>query len=104
MRKGGALAELTWLDLTATDRDKVRRVLDLFKEQGTVDELGLGSLRDLFSNLLFPGPSLLHTGLQNVLFLPWLYQQIEFWVIGCDFAYKAMFEKASVITSGYPWH
>jgi hypothetical protein len=48
-------ASLTWIDLTATDRDKVRRVLDLFKEQGTVDELGLGSLRDLFSNALFPG-------------------------------------------------
>ena len=27
-------ATLTWLDLTASDRDKMRRVLDLFKEQG----------------------------------------------------------------------
>ena len=43
-----ATASLTWLDLTATDRDKVRRVLDMFKEQGTVNELGLSSLRDLF--------------------------------------------------------
>lgn len=51
------ISSLTWIDLTATDRDKVRRVLDLFKEQGTVDELGLGSLRDVFSNALFPGTS-----------------------------------------------
>ena len=48
---------ISWLDLTATDRDKVRRVLDLFKEQGTVDELGLGGLRDLFSNALYPARS-----------------------------------------------
>jgi len=34
-------ASLTWLDLTARDRDKMRRVIDLFNEQGTVDEMGL---------------------------------------------------------------
>ena len=48
------ISSLTWIDLTATDRDRGRRVLDPFKEQGKVDELGLGSLRDLFSNALFP--------------------------------------------------
>jgi len=37
---------LTWIDLTASDRDKMRRVLDLLNEQGTLDEMGLGSLRD----------------------------------------------------------
>ena len=26
-------ATLTWLDLTASDRDRMRQVLDLFKEQ-----------------------------------------------------------------------
>ena len=79
-----ANATLTWLDLTATDRDKVRRVLDLFREQGTVDELGLGSLRDAFSNALFPGTSVLHTRLRYVLFIPWIYQQIESWGGGWD--------------------
>jgi hypothetical protein len=81
-----ATAALTWLDLTATDRDKVRRVLDLFKEQGTVDELGLGSLRDVFSNVLFPGTSVLHTRLRYVLFIPWIYQEIESWGGGWDVA------------------
>ena len=50
-------ATLTWLDLTASDRDKMRRVLDLFKEQGPLDEMGLGSLRDVLSDALFPGTS-----------------------------------------------
>jgi len=59
------VASLTWLDLTADDRDKVRRVLDLFTEQGTVDELGLGSLRDTISNTLS---------------IRWVYWEIGSWV------------------------
>ena len=82
-------AELSWIDLTATDRDKIRRVLNLFNEQGTVDELGLGSLRDVISNALFPGTSVLHTRLRYVLFIPWIYREIESWGGGYDVAYEA---------------
>ena len=70
-------ATLTWLDLTASDRDKMRRVLDLFKEQGTLDEMGLGSLRDALSDALFPGTSYIQTRLRYVLFVPWIYQRLE---------------------------
>ena len=70
-------ATLTWLDLTASDRDKMRRVLDLFKEQGTLDEMGLGSLRDALSDALFPGTSYIQTRLRYVLFIPWIYQRLE---------------------------
>ena len=70
-------ATLTWLDLTASDRDKMRRVLDLFTEQGTLDEMGLGSLRDVLSDALFPGTSYIQTRLRYVLFIPWLYQRLE---------------------------
>ena len=70
-------ATLTWLDLTASDRDKMRRVLDLFKEQGTLDEMGLGSLRDALSDALFPGTSSIQTRLRYVLFIPWIYKKLE---------------------------
>jgi hypothetical protein len=39
---------LAWIDLTSSDRDRMRRVLEIIgngKEQGTIDEMGLGSLR-----------------------------------------------------------
>lgn len=68
---------LTWLDLTARDRDKMRRVLDLFGEQGTVDEMGLGSLRDAIADELFPGTSSIQTRLRYVLFVPWTYHRLE---------------------------
>ena len=70
-------ATLTWLDLTTSDRDKMRRVLDLFKESGTLDEMGLGSLRDALSDALFPGISFTQTRLRYVLFIPWLYRRLE---------------------------
>ena len=57
-------ATLTWLDLTASDRDRMRQVLDLFNEKGTVDEMGLGSLRDALSEALFPGTSTIQTRLR----------------------------------------
>ena len=71
------LPTLTWVDLTASDRDKMRRVLDLFNEQGTLDEMGLGSLRDTVSDALFPGTSYIQTRLRYVLFVPWIYQRLE---------------------------
>ena len=72
---------LTWVDLTASERDKMRRVLDLFNEKGTLDEMGLGSLRDTVSDALFPGTSYIQTRLRCVLFGPWIYQR---WVSSAD--------------------
>lgn len=68
---------LTWLDLTSGDRSRMRRVLDLFNEPETIDEMGLATLRDGFSNALFPGTSTLQTRLRYVLFVPWIYKRIE---------------------------
>ena len=47
-------------------------VVDLFKDEGTVDELGIGSIRDALADSLFPGTSVLQTRLRYVLFIPWL--------------------------------
>ena len=68
---------LTWLDLTSRDRSRMRRVLDLFNEPGTIDEMGLASLRDGFSEALFPGTSTTQTRLRYVLFVPWIYKRLE---------------------------
>ncbi|WP_250460291.1 DUF6361 family protein [Microbulbifer litoralis] len=92
-----AAATLSWVDLTCDDRDKVRQVLDLFNEQGTVDELGLGSLRDMLSDALFPGTSSLHTRLRYFLFIPWIYREIESWGPGYDVAETAREDELSLI-------
>lgn len=69
------VSTLGWLDTDNEQRRKMLEVVDLFKEEGTVDELGIGSIRDALADALFPGTSVLQTRLRYVLFVPWLMQQ-----------------------------
>ena len=43
-----------WVDFSSEHRDRVRSVLDLLGGSSVLDELGIGSIRDSFSDLLFP--------------------------------------------------
>jgi hypothetical protein len=70
-------ATLTWLDHDVDERDRMQRILSLFKERDTRDELGVGVIRDLIADDLFPGTSTIQTRLRYMLFVPWLYQQLE---------------------------
>jgi len=49
----------------------------LFKDQNTVDELGIGTVRDTFADLLFPGTGTVQTRARYFLFVPWMYLSIE---------------------------
>ena len=42
-------SSIAWLDFSEEDRRKVMEVVSLFKERDTRDELGLGSIRDVFA-------------------------------------------------------
>jgi len=55
------MSSLGWIDFSSEHRDKVRTVLDLLKKQGVVDELGIGVIRDAFSDRMFPGISTVQT-------------------------------------------
>lgn len=49
------------------------RALD---EPGTLDVLGLGTVRDALSNLLAPGTSTIQTRLRYFLFIPWIFETL----------------------------
>jgi hypothetical protein len=68
---------LAWLDFSEQEQRRVLGVVELFRERDTVDELGVGVVRDTFSDLLFSGTSTLHSRGRYVLFIPWIYQAIE---------------------------
>src|SRR6266404_8831419 len=53
------------------------RILALFRERDTRDELGIGVIRDLLADELFPGTSTIQTRLRYMLFVPWIYQRLE---------------------------
>ena len=42
--------QLGWIDFSKEDRQKALDVINLLSEQGAVDELGIGSVRDAFAN------------------------------------------------------
>lgn len=67
----------TWLDYSEKDRRQMVDVIDQFSEQDTRDELGIGSVRDAFADLLFPGTSTIQTRARYFLFIPWIYREIE---------------------------
>ena len=57
--------QLGWIDFSKADREKALDVIRLFCKSEAVDELGIGIIRDAFSNFLFPEHPLLRKG-QNI--------------------------------------
>ena len=54
-------SQLGWVDFSNEDRDRVKHALSQLAQPGTLDELGIGGLRDAFADLMFPGFSTLQT-------------------------------------------
>ena len=66
-----------WVDFLEEDKHKMHELIKALSEQDTRDELGIGSIRDAFANLFFPGTSTIQTRVKYMLFIPWIYQSIE---------------------------
>ena len=59
-----AASSLGWLDLDGDASERVAALLRSLEEPGTIDALGLGSIRDAFSDMLTPGTSTVQTRLR----------------------------------------
>ena len=70
-------SSLTWLDYSERDRRKAMGIIDLFRETGTIDELGLARVGSSFSDLFFPGTSTIQTRACYFLLVPWMFLQTE---------------------------
>ncbi|UEJ81845.1 DUF6361 family protein [Brachybacterium halotolerans subsp. kimchii] len=64
-----------WLAVDAEQRRRMMEAVDQFRDETTIDDLGVGAIRDAFSDTLFPGTSTLNTRLRYVLFIPWLMRE-----------------------------
>jgi len=70
-------SSLTWVDHDPAARERSLRILALFQEKESRDELGLGGIRDSFADQLFPGTSTIQTRLRYMLIVPWIYTRLE---------------------------
>jgi hypothetical protein len=61
------------LDASAEEQRRVREIVGLFAQRESRDELGIGQIREVYSDLLFPGTSVIQTRARYLLFVPWLF-------------------------------
>jgi len=89
-----------WVDFVEEDRRKMLDVIHLFRERNTRDELGIGTIRDAFSDYLFPGTTSVQTRVRYMLFVPWIYERLE-WkrVPSAQIAQKARNAETYLISS-----
>lgn len=52
---------IAWLDFSEEDQQRAREILALFSQPESVDELGIGTVRDALSDAMFRGTSVLQT-------------------------------------------
>ena len=71
------MIKVGWIDFSSKDREKAMAVIDLMKENGAVDELGIGVIRDRLADLLFPGTSTIQTRAKYFFIVPWCMIEAE---------------------------
>ncbi len=64
------MSSIGWVDFSSEDRHRVQQVIALLKEPGTLDELGIGQIRDAISDQLFPGLSTIQTRARYFVAIP----------------------------------
>ncbi len=67
----------TWLETSEYERRQTLDVISLFGLTDTLDDLGIGTVRDAIQEQLFPGITTIQTRAAYFLFVPWVYQLIE---------------------------
>lgn len=91
-------SSLTWLDHDADARERSLRILALFNEKESRDELGIGAIRDAFADRLFPGTSTIQTRLRYMLIIPWSCRRLEdLKVPASQFAARARQEELALV-------
>jgi len=70
-------SRFAWIDIDEASRRTMLDFIDQFRDQGTLDELGIGVLRDAFADYFFPGTTTVQTRARYFLFVPWIYRRLE---------------------------
>lgn len=76
-RVTAVVSTLAWVDTSAKDQRVIRDLIAQFMQHESRDELGIGQVRDVLSDALFPGTSVIQTRARYFLFVPWIFRQGE---------------------------
>jgi len=65
--------QIGWIDYSREERNQIVSILRLLEGQTAMDELGIGTIRDAFSDMLFPGISTQQTRAKYFVLIPYLF-------------------------------
>ncbi len=65
--------KIGFIDFSKDERNKILATLSLLGEPNAIDELGIGSIRDAYADILFPGISTLQTRAKYFVLIPYLF-------------------------------
>ncbi|MFM7930784.1 MAG: DUF6361 family protein [Pirellula sp.] len=71
------MSSLGWVDFSSDHRERVKSVIDQLSAPGVIDELGIGVIRDSFSDELFPGLSTIQTRAKYYVTIPRIFKDFE---------------------------
>jgi hypothetical protein len=66
--------QIGFVDFSKEERNKVLATLKLLSTQTALDELGIGTIRDAYSDILFPGISTIQTRAKYFVLIPYLFE------------------------------
>lgn len=67
--------QLGWVDYSRQERETIKELLKILGDSSSLDELGVGIVRDTISDLLYPGTSVLHTRAKYYILIPELFKK-----------------------------
>lgn len=67
--------QIGFIDFSKEERNKVLATLKLLSSSTALDELGIGVIRDAYSDILFPGISTLQTRAKYFVLIPYLFDE-----------------------------
>jgi len=70
------MSQIGWVNFGRQEAEAVQALIGALTDSDARDELGLGTIRDGFSDLLFPGTSTVQTRLRYFVLLPGLFQKV----------------------------
>ena len=65
--------QIGFIDFSKEERNRVLSTLKLLGDQSALDELGIGTVRDAYADILFPGISTLQTRAKYFVLIPYLF-------------------------------
>ena len=91
------MSMIAWLDTSEDEERRMRELIKLLSDPDTLDDLGVGQIRDAFGDLLFPGISTIQTRARYLLFVPWTYQRAARRHEGAELASRAANEERQLV-------